>query len=112
MPSAHDPDLHARGGEAPEPRPPSHRSGVVRLPQPSDTCLEAAVCEAVLRYQLQQPLMDQPQPLRYYLALQGVIPGTRSSTDYERLRPASNRSPTAEGRRAMASPIVRPGPAG
>jgi hypothetical protein len=32
---------------------------------------EAAVCEAVFRYQLQQPLVDHPQVPRYYLALQG-----------------------------------------
>ena len=36
--------------------------------------LEAAVCEAVFRYQLQQPLLDHPQVPRYYLALQGHDP--------------------------------------
>lgn len=36
--------------------------------------VEAAVCEAVFRYQLQQLLVDQPQPLRYYLALRGHDP--------------------------------------
>jgi hypothetical protein len=33
-----------------------------------------AVCETVFRYQLQQPLVDPPQPLRYYLALRGRDP--------------------------------------
>src|ERR687897_2672999 len=36
--------------------------------------LEAAVWEAVFRYQLQQPLVDHPQVPRYYLALQGRDP--------------------------------------
>jgi hypothetical protein len=36
--------------------------------------VEAAVCETVFRYQLQQPLSDVPQPLRYYLALRGRDP--------------------------------------
>jgi hypothetical protein len=36
--------------------------------------VEAAVCEAVFRYQLQQPLIDPPQPPRYYLALRGRDP--------------------------------------
>jgi hypothetical protein len=42
---------------------------------PSRADLEAAVCETVFRYQLQQPLVDLPQPLHYYLALQGHDPG-------------------------------------
>jgi hypothetical protein len=36
--------------------------------------LEATGCEAVFRYQLQQPLLDSPQVPRYYLALQGHDP--------------------------------------
>lgn len=40
----------------------------------SHECLEAAVCEAVFSYQLQQPLVDLPQPPHYYLALQGRDP--------------------------------------
>jgi hypothetical protein len=36
---------------------------------------EEEICEAVFRYQLQQPLADQPQPPRYYLALRGRDPG-------------------------------------
>jgi hypothetical protein len=35
---------------------------------------EEEICAAVFRYQLQQPLADQPQPPRYYLALQGHDP--------------------------------------
>src|SRR5688500_13223466 len=35
---------------------------------------EEAVCEAVLRYQLQQPLVDHPHVPHYYLALQGHDP--------------------------------------
>jgi hypothetical protein len=36
--------------------------------------LEAVVCETVFRYQLQQPLVDLPQPHHYYLALRGHDP--------------------------------------
>jgi hypothetical protein len=36
--------------------------------------VEAAVCEAVFGYQLQQPLIDPPQPPRYYVALRGRDP--------------------------------------
>jgi hypothetical protein len=35
---------------------------------------EEEVCEAVFRYQLQQPLADRPQPPRYYLVLRGSDP--------------------------------------
>jgi hypothetical protein len=35
---------------------------------------EEEICEAVFRYQLQQPLADRPQPPRYYLALRGRDP--------------------------------------
>jgi hypothetical protein len=41
---------------------------------PARERLEAAVCEAVFRYQLQQPLVDQSRVPRYYLALQGRDP--------------------------------------
>ena len=41
---------------------------------PSRERLEAAVCETVCRYQLQQPLVDAPQPPRYYVALHGRDP--------------------------------------
>jgi len=36
--------------------------------------LEAAICEAVFRYQLQQPLVDHPEVPHYYLALRGQDP--------------------------------------
>jgi hypothetical protein len=36
--------------------------------------LEAAVCEAVFHYQLQQPLADAPQRPRYYVTWQGRDP--------------------------------------
>jgi hypothetical protein len=75
MPSAHDPDLHPKGHEAQKSRPLSRRSVGVRLPQLSEAGLEAAVSEAVFRYQLRQPLLDPPRPPRYYLALQGGDPG-------------------------------------
>jgi hypothetical protein len=55
----------------PQPR----RSGPRTSAGPLRTRLEAAVCEAVFRYQLQQPLLDEPQPPRYYLARQGGDPG-------------------------------------
>jgi hypothetical protein len=41
---------------------------------PSREAIEAAVCETVFRYQLQQPVVDHPQVPRYYLALQGHDP--------------------------------------
>ncbi len=52
----------SRRGDADRPRPPG----------PTD--LELVVCEAVFRYQLQQPLVDYPHVPRYYLALQGHDP--------------------------------------
>jgi DDE family transposase len=71
MPSAHHPDA----------RPPINaRETILRLGQgmvphtPGCEPLEAAVCEAVLRYLLQQPLADAPQPRRYYVAQQGRDP--------------------------------------
>jgi hypothetical protein len=74
VPDAHNPDRHRRRSPAPEPRPPSRRAGVVKPGPPPDTRLEATVCEAVFRYQLQQPPVDAPQPLRYYLARRGRDP--------------------------------------
>jgi hypothetical protein len=64
MPAAHDP----------APQPPSRRSGRLRPPRGSDARPDEAVCEAVFRYQLQQPFGDQPRPAGYYLALRGRDP--------------------------------------
>lgn len=58
--------------DAPEAAPRPDRGAVPRTP--GRERLEAAVCEAVLRYQLQQPLVDSPQVPRYYLALRGRDP--------------------------------------
>jgi hypothetical protein len=62
----------------PDARPPVHvqeatpRPGWGAVPRtPGRERLEAAVYEAVFRYQLGQPLVDQPLPPRYYLALRG-----------------------------------------
>jgi hypothetical protein len=41
---------------------------------PGRARLEAAICEAVFRYQLQQPLVDHPEVPHYYLALRGQDP--------------------------------------
>ena len=71
MPSAHDPDGRPPV-DAPEAAPRRGR-GAVPHP-PGREHLEAAVCEAVLRYQLQQSLVDHPQVPRYYLTLQGRDP--------------------------------------
>jgi hypothetical protein len=70
VPRLFDPS-HTTGNEAPELRYRPHRSGRVKSPKPPDACLEEAVCEAVFRYQLQQPLTDAPRPLCYYVARQG-----------------------------------------
>jgi hypothetical protein len=72
VPHARDPDPSAEEHEAREPR----HSGSVRPRPPSRARLEAAVCEAVLRYQLHQPLVDPPHPPRYYVALRGRDPKT------------------------------------
>jgi hypothetical protein len=58
----------------PAPQPPSRRSGRLRPPRGSDARLDEAVCEAVFRYQLQQPFVDQPRLSGYYLALLGHDP--------------------------------------
>ena len=71
VPFTPDPDIpppveaHAaapRRGRGAVPRTPAHEPR------------EAAVCEAVFRAQLRQPLVDQPRIPRYYLALQGHDP--------------------------------------
>ena len=69
MPRAREPDPRI---EAPAVSAPWRR-GAGSL-GPAGEGVEAAVCEAVFRYQLQQPLSDVPQPLRYYLALRGRDP--------------------------------------
>jgi hypothetical protein len=56
MPHAHELQPQTRGHEAPDAR------------------REAAIYDAVFRYQLRQPLMDAPRPLGYYLARQGRDP--------------------------------------
>jgi hypothetical protein len=71
MPPAHDPEalppLDAREVLLRRDRRPSPCT-------PGRARREAAICEAVFRYQLQQPLVDHPQIPRYYLALQGHDP--------------------------------------
>jgi hypothetical protein len=58
----------------PEPRPQARHSRRVRpLTRPDDRADEA-VCDAVFRYQLQQPLADAPHPPRYYVAWYGQDP--------------------------------------
>ena len=63
---------HELPGEAHDTSAPRRRGA--GPPGPSRPALEAAVCEAVFRYQLQQPPADPPQPPRYYLALRGRDP--------------------------------------
>jgi hypothetical protein len=69
MPRAREPDPRA---EAPA-RSAPWRRGAGSL-GPACAGVEAAVCETVFRYQLQQPLIDVPQSPRYYLALRGRDP--------------------------------------
>jgi hypothetical protein len=71
MPLAHQPD--ARPPVDPHEAAPRQGWGVVPH-TPERERLEAVVCEAVFRYQLQQPLVDHPQVPHYYLALQGHDP--------------------------------------
>jgi adenine-specific DNA-methyltransferase len=54
----------------------SRRSASVRtgVKDVRTRAVEEAVCDAVFRYQLQQPLADAPRPLHYYLAWQGRDP--------------------------------------
>jgi hypothetical protein len=74
MPRERPPDPHIRGHEAPAFLHRPRRADRRRWPTSPDERLEAAVCEVVFRAQLQQPLVDAPQPLRYYLAQQGRDP--------------------------------------
>jgi hypothetical protein len=69
VPRACDPERLGEAHDATAPR--RRRAGSLG---PSHEGLEAAVCETVFRYQLQQPLVDSPQPPRYYLALHGCDP--------------------------------------
>lgn len=71
MPFAYHPDARppVDAGEA---APRRGRYVVPRPPERRD--LEAAICEAVFRYQLQQPLVDHSQVPHYYLALHGRDP--------------------------------------
>ena len=64
MRHAYDPDPPAKGRGAPVPQPRG----------PMDARLAEAVCDAVFRYQLQQPLAEAPHPSRYYVAQQGRDP--------------------------------------
>jgi hypothetical protein len=52
------------------------RTGVqaTGYPSPLPAGQIEAICEAVFRYQVQQPLADAPWPLGYYLARQGRDP--------------------------------------
>ena len=74
MPRHRHPDPHTGGHEAPAFRHRPRRAERLRLSTSPDEHLEAAVCEVVFRSQLQQPLVDVAQPLRYYLAQQGRDP--------------------------------------
>jgi hypothetical protein len=75
------------GGEASEVHV-SSPLGAARPRRPVPTPLQVAVCEAVFRYQLQQPLADTPQPAHYYLALQGQDPEVAVLHRLQRLGPA------------------------
>ena len=71
MPPAHHPDV---------PPPRDARAAARRWGRgasplgPSRERLETEICEAVFRYQLQQPLVDHPEVPHYYLALRGQDP--------------------------------------
>src|SRR5262245_23020247 len=85
MLSAHHPDA----------RPPINaREAILRLSQgmvphtPGCEPREAAVCESVLRYLLQQPLADAPQPRRYYVAQLGRDPDEARLSRLRTLVPA------------------------
>ena len=62
----------ARTPQARDPSAPQRRRANPLGPSRAES--EAAVCETVFRYQLQQPVVDHPQVPRYYLALQGHDP--------------------------------------
>jgi hypothetical protein len=71
MPFAH----HADGPPPLDAREATSPRGRGAVPGTSGRArLEAAVCETVFRYQLQQPLVDHPAVLHYYLALRGRDP--------------------------------------
>jgi hypothetical protein len=75
------------GGEASEVHASSHL-GAARPRRPVPTPLEVVVCEAIFRYQLQQPVADAPQSSHYYLALQGRDPEAAVLHRLQRLGPA------------------------
>jgi hypothetical protein len=67
---------------------PAPRRVAAAPPRPlAPTPIEVAVCEAVFRYQLQQPLADAPPSPHYYLALQGRDPEATVLHRLRRLRP-------------------------
>jgi hypothetical protein len=74
MPRDRPPDVHTRNPEAPAFLHRARHADRLRWPTSPDERREAAVCEVVFRAQLQQPLVDAPPPLRYYLAQQGRDP--------------------------------------
>jgi hypothetical protein len=84
MPFADHPDVPPPV-DAREAAPRRSRGAVPRTP--ARERLEAAVCEAVFRYQLQQPLVDPPQGPRYYLALRGGDPDESLLQRLRELRP-------------------------
>jgi hypothetical protein len=73
----------SQDSEAPEPR----RVAAVRPHLQAPTPLDVAVCEAVFRYQLQQPLADAPRSPHHYLALQGRDPEAAVLNRLRLLRP-------------------------
>ena len=78
-------DAQASARKAPEPRP--HGSARFTRPVLPDECLEEAVSTAVFQYQLQQPLVDAPHPLRYYVARYGRDPSRTLLGRLQRLAP-------------------------
>jgi hypothetical protein len=75
MSRAHDRHAHNEGREEPEPQRRHRGAGLVRPRASPHEHLEEAVGETVFAYQLHQPLVDLPQPPRYYLAWCGRDPG-------------------------------------
>jgi hypothetical protein len=87
VPYIHDSHTDDQGREGPDPLRRPYRAELVRpCPQPYNR-LEEVVCEVVFRYQLQQPLVDPPQPPRYYLALYGHDPGEALLRQLKELTP-------------------------
>jgi hypothetical protein len=74
MPDTGDPEPQARGHEAPEPRLQAFRVGLLTPLKRPDDRSDEAVCDAVFRHQLQQPLADAPHPPRCYVARYGRDP--------------------------------------